>query len=153
MNPGDVAPDFVLPDDHGTPRTLSDFLASGPVALFFYPAAMTGGCTAETCHFRDLAAGFGAIGAHRVGISPDSVTKLRAFSAANAFDYPLLSDVDGKVARLFGVWRALLPSRAKRHTFVIDDDHRIVEVIRNEHDFSVHGDRSLAVLRQRTAVA
>ncbi|MDA8340734.1 MAG: redoxin domain-containing protein, partial [Actinomycetota bacterium] len=51
MHVGDVAPDFELPDENGTPRRLSDYLASGPVVLFFYPAAMTPGCTAESCHF------------------------------------------------------------------------------------------------------
>ncbi|MFI9449903.1 peroxiredoxin [Amycolatopsis sp. NPDC052450] len=65
MDQGDLAPDFTLPDDTGRDRTLSDFLTVGPVVLFFYPAAMTGGCTAESCHFRDLAAEFTAVGAHR----------------------------------------------------------------------------------------
>ena len=53
MRPGDVVADFVLPDQHGTERALSELLAAGPVVLFFSPAAMTTGCTAETCHFRE----------------------------------------------------------------------------------------------------
>ena len=56
MKPGDLVPDFTLPDQHGAPRTLSTMLEDGPIVLFFYPAAMTTGCTAESCHFRDLAA-------------------------------------------------------------------------------------------------
>lgn len=59
---GDVIEDFELLDETGTPRRLSEFLAKGPVVLFFYPAAMTSGCTAESCHFRDLAADFAAEG-------------------------------------------------------------------------------------------
>ncbi|MGH3451846.1 MAG: peroxiredoxin, partial [Haloechinothrix sp.] len=69
MNTGDLVPDFTLPDDAGNPRSLSEFLADGPVVLFFYPAAMTPGCTAESCHFRDLAAEFTAAGGRRIGIS------------------------------------------------------------------------------------
>ena len=60
------------PISTGTPRSLSGFLANGPVVLFFYPAAMTYGCTKESCHFRDLGAEFAALGAQRVGISAKS---------------------------------------------------------------------------------
>ena len=62
MEKGDLVPDFELPDEDGVPRKLSDLAASGPVVLFFYPAAMTYGCTKESCHFRDLAAEFKAVG-------------------------------------------------------------------------------------------
>ncbi|MFD9704888.1 peroxiredoxin [Lentzea sp. NPDC059081] len=151
MERGDTAPDFTLPDDTGEPRALSGFLASGPVVLFFYPAAMTGGCTAESCHFRDLAKEFADVGAHRVGISPDAVGTQRQFSAANGFDYPLLSDVDGAVAKQFGAWRRFSPLHAKRRTFVIDTDRRILEVVRSELKFTVHADKALAVLRERSA--
>jgi thioredoxin-dependent peroxiredoxin len=153
MDAGDLAPDFTLPDDQGADRRLSDFLATGPVVLFFYPAAMTGGCTAESCHFRDLAAEFAEVGAHRVGISPDGVTKQRQFSEANGFDYPLLSDVEGEVAKQFGVWRKLLPLHAKRATFVIGEDRRILEKIKSELNFTVHADQALKVLRERNKVS
>ncbi|RSM57329.1 peroxiredoxin [Amycolatopsis sp. WAC 01376] len=150
MDQGDLAPDFTLPDDTGRDRTLSDFLTVGPVVLFFYPAAMTGGCTAESCHFRDLAAEFGAVGAHRVGISPDGITKQRQFSTLRGFDYPLLSDADGSVAKQFGVWRRFSPLHAKRRTFVIGTDRRILAVIKSELKFDVHADKALAALRERT---
>ena len=153
MDTGDLAPDFTLPDDRGHDRTLSEFLASGPVVLFFYPTAMTGGCTAETCHFRDLAAEFAEVGAHRIGISPDSITKQRAFAEANSFDYPLLCDVEGVVAKQFGVWRKLIPIHAKRQTFVIGEDRRVLEVIKSELNFTVHADRALTVLRERNKVS
>ena len=153
MEAGDLAPDFTLPDDQGADRTLSDFLATGPVVLFFYPAAMTGGCTAESCHFRDLAAEFAEVGAHRIGISPDGVTKQRQFSEANGFDYPLLSDVEGEVAKQFGVWRKLLPLHAKRATFVIGEDRKVLEKIKSELNFTVHADQALKVLRERNKVA
>ncbi len=131
MKAGETAPDFELPDETGTPRSLSGFLETGPVVLFFYPAAMTKGCTVESCHFRDLAAEFAAVGAHRVGISPDDVAKQRAFSDRHGFDSPLLSDPDGEVARRFGVRRAFGPLATRRHTFVIDTDRTVLEVVRS----------------------
>jgi len=149
MNQGDLAPDFTLPDDLGQERKLSEFLAEGPVVLFFYPGAMTSGCTAESCHFRDLAAEFAEVGAQRVGISADPVAKQREFSTVNGFDYPLLSDVDGEVARQFGVRRRFGPLHTKRHTFVIDTDRKILEVIKSELKFAAHADRSLEALRNR----
>ncbi|MGQ5262638.1 peroxiredoxin [Micromonospora sp. ZYX-F-536] len=145
---GDVVEDFELPDETGTPRRLSEFLAAGPVVLFFYPAAMTRGCTAESCHFRDLAAEFAAVGASRVGISRDSVQKQAEFSRLHGFDYPLLSDPDGAVAQRFGVRRRLPlgPLSMKRMTFVIGADRRVVEVIHSEVSMNDHADRALRAL-------
>ena len=150
-NKGDVVDDFELADETGTRRRLSEFLATGPVVLFFYPAAMTRGCTAESCHFRDLAAEFAQVGAQRVGISRDSVQRQRQFSDLHNFGYPLLSDPDGEVAELFGVRRrlALGPLSTKRMTFVIDTDRRILDVIHSEVSMNDHADRALEVLRAR----
>ncbi|RJQ81400.1 peroxiredoxin [Amycolatopsis panacis] len=149
MQTGDLAPDFTLPDDEGTDRTLSVLLADGPVVLFFYPAAMSSGCTTESCHFRDLAAEFAEVGAQRVGISPDEVIKQRTFTETHGFGYPLLSDVDGTVAKQFGVWRKILPLHTKRRTFVIGTDRRVLEVIKSELNLTTHADRALEVLRER----
>ncbi|MEV4657408.1 peroxiredoxin [Micromonospora sp. NPDC049301] len=145
---GDVVEDFELPDETGAPRRLSEFLAAGPVVLFFYPAAMTRGCTAESCHFRDLAAEFAAVGATRVGISRDPVARQAEFSRLHGFDYPLLSDEDGAVAQRFGVRRRLPlgPLSMKRMTFVIGADRRVVEVIHSEVSMNEHADRALRAL-------
>ncbi|MET8351483.1 MULTISPECIES: peroxiredoxin [unclassified Micromonospora] len=145
---GDVVEDFELPDETGTPRRLSEFLTAGPVVLFFYPAAMTRGCTAESCHFRDLAAEFAAVGATRVGISRDSVARQAEFSTLHGFDYPLLSDEDGTVAQRFGVRRRLPlgPLSTKRMTFVIGADRRVIEVIHSEVSMNDHADRALRAL-------
>ncbi|MEU6643037.1 peroxiredoxin [Saccharomonospora sp. NPDC046836] len=151
MKQGDHAPEFTLPDDNAKPRSLAEFLETGPVVLFFYPAAMTPGCTAESCQFRDLAAEFRDAGAHRVGISPDPVDKQRQFSTTNGFDFPLLSDADGAVATQFGVRRRFGPLLTKRHTFVIDTDRTVLAVIKSELRMSVHADQALEVLRTRTS--
>jgi peroxiredoxin Q/BCP len=149
MKPGDQAPDFDLPDQDGTPRKLSELLTGGPVVLFFYPAAMTPGCTAESCHFRDLAAEFAEVGAQRVGISRDAVERQKEFADKHDFGYPLLSDGDGAVAEAFGVKRKLGPLPVKRHTFVIDTDRTVIEVIKSEFAMNAHADKALTALRQR----
>lgn len=154
MNPikkGDRVAEFELPDQTGTTRTLSSLLSDGPIVLFFYPAAMTPGCTKEACHFRDLAAEFAAVGASRVGISADPVGKQAEFADQQKFDYPLLSDVDGSVATQFGVKRGLLGKfiPVKRATFVIDSDATVLAVIASELNMDTHADKALRVLRER----
>jgi thioredoxin-dependent peroxiredoxin len=149
MKPNDIVPDFELPDQDGTPRTLTGLLAGGPVVLFFYPMAMSTGCTKESCHFRDLAAEFADAGAQRVGISTDPVAKQKQFADLHRFDYPVLSDVDGTVARLFAVKRRFGPVAVKRTTFVIDTDRRVLGVIAGELNMHKHADEALALLRAR----
>ena len=148
MDVGDTVDDFELPDETGTLRKLSDLLANGPVVLFFYPAAMTPGCTKESCHFRDLAGEFAAAGGQCVGISFDTVDKQHQFSEKHGFDYPLLADPDGKVAAMMGVARK---KTAKRVTFVIDQNRNVVEVIKSEIRMNVHADRALDALKKLQA--
>ena len=153
MKRGDEVVEFELPDQTGAPRSLTGLLADGSIVLFFYPAAMTSGCTKEACHFRDLAAEFDAVGASRVGISTDAVAKQAQFAEQQKFDYPLLSDVDGTVASQFGVKRGLLGKLlpVKRTTFVIDTDRTVLEVIASELSMDTHADKALEVLRQRAS--
>jgi peroxiredoxin Q/BCP len=150
MKAGDAVQDFELRDETGISRHLKEFLDKGPVVLFFYPAAMTYGCTKESCHFRDLKAEFEAVGAQRLGISADSVEKQKQFSDKHGFDNPLLSDPDRVVAGQFGVKRGpnFLPN--KRTTFVIDTDGKVLEVISSEVSMHKHADRALEVLRARS---
>jgi peroxiredoxin Q/BCP len=146
LQPGDTAPDFELPDQDGRPRRLTDLLAGGPVVLFFYPAAMTPGCTAQSCHFRDLAREFAEAGAQRVGISMDAVERQQEFAGKHGFDYPLLSDEGGAVARQFGVKRPFGPLKVKRSTFVIGTDRRILGAFASELNMNGHADRALETL-------
>ena len=151
MHKGDVVPDFELPDQTGTPRQLSEFLADGPVVLFFYPAAMTYGCTKESCHFRDLSAEFGAVGAHVVGISADQVDKQRRFDEKESLGFPLLSDPDRIVAAQLGAKRGVSFLPNKRITFVIDTDRSILDVFHSEVSMGSHADKALALLKARRA--
>ena len=150
-NKGDVVADFELPDQDGVPRRLSDFLAGGPVVLFFYPAAMSSGCTAEACSFRDLAAEFRDAGAQRVGISRDKPSKQKKWAELNSFDYPLLSDPDSSVASSLGVKRKLPlgPLSTKRITLVIDTDRTVLEVIHSETNMRAHAAQALETLATR----
>ena len=150
MRTGDTAPDFELPDETGTARRLTDLLADGPVVLFFYPAAMTRGCTQESCHFRDLAGEFAELGAQRVGISADAVEKQQEFASRHSLGYPLLSDPDRTVAAAYGVKRGLSVLPNRRATFVIDTDQKVLEVVRSEINMDSHADKALAALRRRT---
>jgi peroxiredoxin Q/BCP len=150
VNIGDVVADFELPDQHGVPRRLTVLLADGPVVLFFYPAAMTTGCTRESCHFRDMASEYESVGAQRVGISMDSVDKQKEFSDKHGFDYPLLSDTSGAVARQFGVKRRFGLSPVRRHTFVIGPDSRLIAEIASEFNMQRHADEALKILTAST---
>ncbi|GGV72844.1 peroxiredoxin [Streptomyces griseoloalbus] len=144
---GDTVEDFALPDETGTVRRLSDLLAGGPVVLFFYPAALSPGCTAQACHFRDLAAEFAAAGARPVGISADAVERQAEFAGRHGLGMPLLSDADGAVRERFGVKRGIALAPTRRATFVIGRDRTVLEVVRSELRMNVHADRALAALR------
>jgi peroxiredoxin Q/BCP len=151
MDQGDRAPDFELLDQDGTPRRLSTMLEGGPVVLYFYPAAMTPGCTKEGCHFRDLGEEFTALGAQRVGVSGDGVERQKAFSDKHTFDFPLLADTDGEVATAYGVRRKIGALGIKRKTFVIGTDGVILASFSSELRFSAHGDKALDALRRRAS--
>ncbi|MEV8596069.1 peroxiredoxin [Streptomyces sp. NPDC052012] len=144
---GDTVEDFALPDETGTVRRLTDLLAEGPVVLFFYPAALSPGCTAQACHFRDLAAEFAALGARPVGISGDRVERQAEFAGRHTLGMPLLSDTDGTVRERFGVKRGIALAPTRRATFVIGQDRTVLEVVRSELRMNTHADRALAALR------
>ena len=148
LQPGDKVPDFTSTDQHGNPVRFSDVLAAGPTVIFFYPKAMTTGCTKESCHFRDLDGEFRAAGAQRVGISADSVAKQAQFDQKHGLGYTLLSDSDKTVAKIFGVKRPG-PLMSKRTTFVVDSDSTVLEVIGSELNMDIHADRALEVLAAR----
>lgn len=149
MSPGDEVEDFGAVDQTGTPVRLSELTADGPVVLFFYPKAMTKGCTAESCHFRDLSSDFQRVGARAVGISADSVERQARFDEMHGLGLPLLSDPDRRIASMLGVKRPG-PLFNRRMTFVIGADRRVIEVIKSEVSMDSHADRALAVLRARS---
>lgn len=149
LQPGDLAPDFTLPDQSGNPVSLSRELETGPVVTFFYPRALTRGCTAESCHFRDLRAEFERVGSKVIGISVDRPDRQGEFDERHSLGFPLLSDPDRSVARQFGVKRPG-PLFNRRATFVIDSDRRVLATFSSELNMDLHADRALEALQERT---
>ncbi len=152
MHKGDVVPDFELPDQTGTPRKLSELLLRGPVVLFFYPAAMTYGCTKESCHFRDLAAEFAAVGAQPVGISADTVEKQKQFDEKESLGLP---PAVGPRPRGGGPVRREARRRASSRSSGPPSSStptaRILDVIHSEVSMGSHADKALALLKARHA--
>lgn len=151
MDIGERVVSFELPDHTGALWSLDNALVHGPVVLFFFPAANTPTCTTEACHFRDLAGDFAKLGASRVGISADAIDVQAKFANRQGFDYPLLSDRDGTVAKHFGVKRRGplgLIAPVKRRTFVIGTDHIVLHTISDEWHGHVHADKALQYLRR-----
>ena len=107
LNVGDAAPVFQAPADDGTLWRSADHLGESIVVVYFYPAAMTGGCTAQACAFRDHRSQLEELGATVIGVSGDRVENLRLFKGQYRLNFPLLSDPHGVVMRAFGV-----PTRA-----------------------------------------
>lgn len=103
LAPGDPAPAFSLPGADGTTVALSDY-AGRKLVVYFYPAAMTPGCTTEACDFRDNLGDLNDAGYAVVGISPDAPEKLAEFQAKETLTFPLLSDADHEVMRAYGAY-------------------------------------------------
>lgn len=129
---GDIAPDFTLPREDGSPVTLSD-LRPGAVVLYFYPRDDTPGCTTEALDFTALKPDFDAAGATVLGISKDTVAKHGKFIAKHDLGIPLLSDADGTVCEDYGVWveknmYGRTSMGIQRATFLIAGDGRVARV-------------------------
>ena len=103
LTPGDAAPDFTLPDDTGAQVTLSG-LRGKRVIVYFYPAAMTPGCTKQACDFSDSLEALRAADTEVVGISPDSPDKLARFRERDGLTITLLSDADKSVMTAWGAY-------------------------------------------------
>jgi len=129
LAPGDQAPDFTLPDADGRQVSLSA-LRGQRVIIYFYPAAMTPGCTKEACDFRDSRQDLSEAGFAVLGISPDSPAKLAKFAEREGLTFPLLSDPDKTVLKAYGAYGEKMLYGKKsvgviRSTFVIGADGAI----------------------------
>ena len=126
LSPGDLAPDFTLPTGDGGSLNLSD-LRGHHVVIFFFPAAMTPGCTTQACDFRDSYTALQQAGYTVVGISPDPVERLAEFATSAELTYPLASDVDKAVLQEWGAYgeKQLYGKTVEgviRSTVVVDPD-------------------------------
>lgn len=148
---GNLAPAFALQNQRGETVSLKQFRGTHNVVLYFYPAAMTPGCTVQACGMRDAAAELAACSAVVLGISPDPIAKLARFVARDQLDFDLLSDPDHVVADKYGVWG---PKKFMgrsydgllRTTFLVDRDGRLRHVMPKVRT-RTHHDDVLALLR------
>jgi len=142
---GDVIKAINANDDQGNLWQLSDHLHAGKyLVVYFYPAAMTSGCTAQACTYRDTAGQLKAVNAEIVGVSADSVNNLRIFKQAHRLNFTLLSDVSAAIARQFGVpmhsggtvtvtvggkdIQLTRPFTLARWTFVLDSTGKVLHI-------------------------
>jgi thioredoxin-dependent peroxiredoxin len=135
LEPGDQAPDFTLADADGEQVSLSS-LRGQQVIVYFYPAAMTPGCTKEACDFRDSIQSLAAAGVTVLGISPDKPAKLAKFRERDSLNFPLLSDPDHKVEEAYGAYgeKKLYGKTTVgviRSTFVVDPAGKIARAYYN----------------------
>lgn len=131
MKIGSKPPEFKLSDSTGNIHSLADY-AGKVVVLYFYPKDMTSGCTIEAQGFRDLIPKFRKLGVVVLGISPDDVKSHAKFCEKESLDFPLLSDIDHKVALQYGVWveKSMYGRKymgIQRDTFVIDRDGNLAK--------------------------
>jgi len=129
---GSPAPPFSLPDQNGNVVNLSDFKGKY-VVLYFYPKAMTPGCTTETCNFGETLPNFTSLNAVVLGASRDSVARQKKFADKYNITFPLLSDEEGTLTEAYGVWqKKKLYGREfmgiVRSSFLIDPQGKIAKV-------------------------
>jgi thioredoxin-dependent peroxiredoxin len=151
LAPGDLAPDFTLPDADGNQVSLSA-LRGQQVIIYFYPAAMTPGCTKQACDFRDSRSDLSDAGFAVLGISPDAPAKLAKFRDKEGLTFPLLSDPGRDVLRAYGAYGektmyGKTTTGVIRSTFVIGADGKV------EHAFyGVKATGHVARLRKELGV-
>ena len=151
LAPGDAAPDFSLPDADGNEVSLSS-LRGQRVIIYFYPAAMTPGCTKQACDFRDSLASLAAAGFAVLGISPDSPAKLAKFRDRDGLNFPLLSDQKHAVLEAYGAYGEKMLYGKKsvgviRSTFVVGPDGKIEQA-----QYAVKATGHVARLRKELGV-
>lgn len=144
---GNIAPDFSLLSQNGTPVSLQDFRGKKAVVLYFYPKDDTPGCTAEACAFRDSYEVFQDAGAEVIGVSDDSIESHQKFAAKHNLPFTLLSDTGNKIRQSYGVPATLwiLPGRV---TYVIDKNGIIQHIFDSMLNFQGHIDEALKTLKR-----
>jgi thioredoxin-dependent peroxiredoxin len=148
---GASAPDFTLQDQHGNAVSLSQFRGSKQVLVYFYPKAMTPGCTVQACGLRDVKAELEAQDTVVLALSPDPVKSLKKFAERDGLNFTLLSDADHAVAEQYGVW-GLKKFMGRefmgilRTSFLIDKQGRLAHVM-DKVTTKTHHDDVLALLK------
>ena len=143
---GDTIPNFTAKDTNGTVFDSQNYIGKQSLVIYFYPKDNTPGCTAEACSFRDNYQEFKDLGTEVIGVSADSVTSHLKFKSKFNLPFILLSDVDKKLRKLFGVENSLifLPGR---ETFVVDKNG-VILMIFNSMSSKIHMVKALQILKK-----
>lgn len=148
---GNMAPVFTLLNQAKEKVSLKDFRGKSTVVLYFYPKAMTPGCTAQACGLRDSKKQLAKLGAVALGISPDPVKRLAKFEEKESLNFDLLADEDHSVADKYGVWdlKKFMGREYMgivRTTFIIDKTGRLVHIM-DKFKTKTHHDDVLELLK------
>jgi peroxiredoxin Q/BCP len=139
LKAGERAPEFTLPDETGTDRSLTEFLTAGAIVLYFYPADFTPGCTRQACVLRDLHDEIQRAGLRVVGVSPQSPESHTKFREKYNLPFVLLSDQHKAVVKMYGV-NGPLGLGVRRASFLIDGSRRIRDAVLADFMIGRHAD-------------
>ena len=144
---GDKAPNFTLPSQMGDNVALSEYQGKKNVVLYFYPKDETRGCTREACEFRDQYDVFTGLGAEVLGVSSDTLESHKSFATHYGLPFLLLSDVKGKVRKLYGVPSSMgiIPGRV---TYIIDKKGVVRHIFNSQFQPEKHIKEALKVLKE-----
>jgi len=136
---GERAPEFTLPDETGTDRSLTELLSTGAIVLYFYPADFTPGCTRQACTLRDLHADIQKAGLRIVGISPQNPASHAKFRDKHRLPFVLLSDEHKTVIKMYGL-NGPLGVGVRRATYLIDGSRRVRDAVLADFRIGRHAD-------------
>jgi len=139
LNAGDVAPEFILPDENGDEVSLSEMLQAGPLFLYFYPADFTPGCTKEACSIRDIHADISAVGLQVIGVSPQDGESHSRFKQEHRLPFRLLSDEDKVAIKMYDV-DGPFGVGVRRVTYLISQGQKIQDAIQADVLVNRHKD-------------
>ncbi len=145
---GDKIPSFALPDQNGEKVDIDHLIGKSNLVIYFYPKDDTPGCTAEACSFRDQFADFDDSGARVIGISSDSVKKHKQFAEKHNLPFTLLSDVNKKVRKAFGVPSDMLGLLPGRVTYIVDKKGVVKHVFNSQFNATKHVEEAIKILKQ-----
>lgn len=137
LKPGDVAPEFILPDEKGNEVSLSHLLQTGPIILYFYPADFTPGCTAQACNFRDIHNDIQSVGLRVIGVSPQDKESHAKFKEEHDLPFTLICDTDKIAIKMYEV-DGPLGIGVRRVTYLVTQGQKIQDMLRADFKIGKH---------------
>ena len=149
LKPGDMAPDFILPNENGDDVSLTELLQPGPIILYFYPADFTPGCTREACTFRDIHDDILRVGLRVVGVSPQDAESHTRFRDEHKLPFTLICDQDKVAIKMYDV-DGPLGIGVRRVTYLITQGQKIQDALQADVMINKHGEfiKKAIVLRE-----